>query len=621
MLISFITPTYNHEKYIEKNILSVLDQTHPDIEHIIVDDGSTDKTGEIARRYSDKYSSIKYFFQENKGVNRLAETYNFAVSQSKGDIIAILEGDDWALPDRALTHVDVFKDQNVIVSWGVTERWKDSLFLGYSPTNYRDFNSISSKEFIVMMLQQCYIPANTAAIRRTALDQIGGFQSGEYYVDYPTWLALIPLGKFQFSPVVLSVWGVHSDSYSTIFGPTARPDLDAVKAFNKYPEELKKLTSEQEIFRAWKKICMKSKIMSLINRVMGKTHRIKPIWTANSMFLYHVGSTYAIPTSLGVCITPYCNIKCKYCMREQFTPQGKPMSLETLKFVLSKMPYVGDICIMGLCEPYLNPELPSMLKWLKSNGYRIALTTNGTIPIKDIEALTNVDDMVFSIDTNDPETFTYLRGGAQLHKVMENFNNVISFKRAHGLGKLDNPPIHINSVITQQNIDQMPGLFKMLEPYADDITYIMVDPVSRPDYQTFEKPLALTGDEYSHKIDNIRQIARKSHLSILGFDYMLTPSHRWDKCALSWYEMFIQPNGDAYFCYDYRRVLGNVFTEDPLKVWNSECARNFRKELLSPDPPIDQCKSCNFARHGWQPSGEYLSNQGKIKCDVNDIEK
>lgn len=339
------------------------------------------------------------------------------------------------------------------------------------------------------------------------------------------------------------------------------------------------------------------------------------VWSALAEVLYRSRSTYAIPTNLGVCMTPHCNINCVYCMRQKFTPPGPRMTLGKLKDILFRMPYISGVCIMGLCEPFLNPELPTMIRWMHDNGYSMSCTTNGTVPINDLECLTYIGDFVVSIDTADPETFTYLRGGANLDTVMGTLESIIQYKRDHGLTRCDNPPIHINSVITQQNIDQMEGLFDMLLPYANDLTYVMVDPVSRPDYQEWERPLALTGDEFKAKLDAVHEIAKRSPLNILGFDYMLKPSTRWDRCPLSWTGPFIEPNGDMYFCYDYELVLGNVLTQNPLAVWNSPMARSFRRQLMTRDPPLQQCRTCNFARSGWQPSGDY-NTQGQVKQDV-----
>jgi len=98
ILVSIITPTYNHENFIGKCIESVLAQTYQHWEQIIVDDGSDDDTKQTIAKYHDK--RIKYIKQENKGIWRLNETYNTALKHSNGEIISILEGYDFWPPDK-----------------------------------------------------------------------------------------------------------------------------------------------------------------------------------------------------------------------------------------------------------------------------------------------------------------------------------------------------------------------------------------------------------------------------------------------------------------------------------------------------------------------------------------
>lgn len=88
-LISIITPTYNHEKYISDCILSVQQQTYSNWEMIIVDDGSTDNTFQVANEIAKIDNRIRLYTQKNIGVFRLGETYNFALSKAEGKYIAI----------------------------------------------------------------------------------------------------------------------------------------------------------------------------------------------------------------------------------------------------------------------------------------------------------------------------------------------------------------------------------------------------------------------------------------------------------------------------------------------------------------------------------------------------
>jgi len=91
MLVSILICTYNGEKYIKKTITSAINQSYPNIEIIIVDDGSTDNTKKIIKDYSNKYENIKVFFQINKG---LPNARNNGINKCNGEWIAFLDQDD-----------------------------------------------------------------------------------------------------------------------------------------------------------------------------------------------------------------------------------------------------------------------------------------------------------------------------------------------------------------------------------------------------------------------------------------------------------------------------------------------------------------------------------------------
>lgn len=87
--ISIIVPAYNAEKYIRKCLDSLINQTKKELEFIIVNDGSTDKTEEIVKSYNDK--RIKYFKNKNQGIGK---TRNFGIIHAKGKYIMFLDSDD-----------------------------------------------------------------------------------------------------------------------------------------------------------------------------------------------------------------------------------------------------------------------------------------------------------------------------------------------------------------------------------------------------------------------------------------------------------------------------------------------------------------------------------------------
>jgi len=222
-LVSIITPTYNHEKFIGSCIESVLAQTYPNWELIIIDDGSTDGTADVISRYKDK--RIRYLRQENKGLELLAETYNKALSLAKGDLIAILEGDDF-WPDYKLElQVKDFEDKEVILSFGYTrELGPDGKLLRLIPDN--KIPDGAKKNFpigkaAISMLNPNWLTFTfpvSVLVRRKALERIGGFQHFKYLplVDYPTFLQLTLQGKFAFNDKIVGFWRRHRQSATSI---------------------------------------------------------------------------------------------------------------------------------------------------------------------------------------------------------------------------------------------------------------------------------------------------------------------------------------------------------------------------------------------------------------------
>ena len=91
-LISVIIPVYNVEEYLDKCIQSVLNQTYHNLQVVLVDDGSKDKSGEICDKYAKLDPRIQVIHQTNAGVSAAR---NVGLDTALGDYIAFVDGDDW----------------------------------------------------------------------------------------------------------------------------------------------------------------------------------------------------------------------------------------------------------------------------------------------------------------------------------------------------------------------------------------------------------------------------------------------------------------------------------------------------------------------------------------------
>ena len=95
-LISVIVPVYNVESYLERCLKSVISQTYSCLEIILIDDGSTDCSGEICDRYQKKDNRISVIHKKNGG---LSSARNVGISLASGDYVGFVDSDDWILPE------------------------------------------------------------------------------------------------------------------------------------------------------------------------------------------------------------------------------------------------------------------------------------------------------------------------------------------------------------------------------------------------------------------------------------------------------------------------------------------------------------------------------------------
>lgn len=105
-LVTVITPLYNYELYIGQAIESVLNQTYPHIEMIVVDDGSTDQGPAVVERY--RHQGVKLFRQPRHGYG-VARALNLAIQQAQGEYISWLSADDYYLPHKIARNIEFFQ--------------------------------------------------------------------------------------------------------------------------------------------------------------------------------------------------------------------------------------------------------------------------------------------------------------------------------------------------------------------------------------------------------------------------------------------------------------------------------------------------------------------------------
>lgn len=112
-MISIIVPVYNADKYLAKCLDSLASQTYRNIEVLLIDDGSNDKSAEICKAYAEHDLRFKYFYQDNQGVS---SARNYGLDLAKGEYVGFCDSDDWVEPDLYEFLFDMITENDADIS-------------------------------------------------------------------------------------------------------------------------------------------------------------------------------------------------------------------------------------------------------------------------------------------------------------------------------------------------------------------------------------------------------------------------------------------------------------------------------------------------------------------------
>jgi glycosyltransferase involved in cell wall biosynthesis len=216
-LISILTVVFNQRPYIDQSISSVLSQTYQHWEWIILDDGSSDGTGEVIKKLHD--IRIHYTSQRHAGSHSLTESCNKALSMCRGEFVALLDGDDYWPEDKLEIQVKSFDRDDVVLSYGecciVNPMGKKIDYLGLPEDRSIAYNDPIGSSLKMFFKRYCFMAVATVMVRRSALVGIGGFiEAKGLFQDFTTWTRLSLEGKFAPLPCCLGFYRRHPMSAS-----------------------------------------------------------------------------------------------------------------------------------------------------------------------------------------------------------------------------------------------------------------------------------------------------------------------------------------------------------------------------------------------------------------------
>jgi glycosyltransferase involved in cell wall biosynthesis len=198
-LVTIITPTYNRERELPETIDSVLTQTYPNIEYIVVDDGSRDRTVELLRDYE---SRLRWVTHPNRGE---ARTVNRGWGMARGSFIATVNSDDPVFPEFIEKAVAFMQERpDVLVGY------PDWVMIDEVGRKIRDVQTLEYDHASMLRWHLCF-PGPGALMRRRVLD-LAGFRNPQYRFvgDFEYWLRVSLHGPFARIPHTLARWRDHA---------------------------------------------------------------------------------------------------------------------------------------------------------------------------------------------------------------------------------------------------------------------------------------------------------------------------------------------------------------------------------------------------------------------------
>lgn len=205
--VSVVMSVYNQEPYVKESINSVLAQTYSNFELIIIDDGSTDKSDDIVRTFTD--SRIRYYLNEkNMGI---VATSNRGLSLAKGRYIARLDSDDNAAPDRLERQVSFLESNPEIGLVGSYFETIESVpRVVRPPLTHEEISD-------TLLVDNCF--GHSTVMFRRELFELNGLEYpdvGGGAEDYAFYLASIPFVRMANIPDVLLFYRVHEAQISNV---------------------------------------------------------------------------------------------------------------------------------------------------------------------------------------------------------------------------------------------------------------------------------------------------------------------------------------------------------------------------------------------------------------------
>lgn len=211
-LVSVICLCYNHARFLQEALDSVLAQTYPNLEIIVVDDCSTDGSMAIINSYLAKYPQIRFI---GTGYNRgNCAAFNMGLQASTGEFVIDFATDDVLLPERVAQQVEAF--QKLDESYGVV--YSDAAYISDASAHLhyhsQKYKPAPDGDVFAEVLRRYFICPPTMMMRRVVFESLGGYDESLAYEDFDFWVRSARMYNYHYLNKVTTKRRVHEHALS-----------------------------------------------------------------------------------------------------------------------------------------------------------------------------------------------------------------------------------------------------------------------------------------------------------------------------------------------------------------------------------------------------------------------
>lgn len=224
-LFSVLIPVYNHAAFLPAALDSLISQTCPNWEAVIVNDGSTDNTHAVAESYAEHDNRIHVFTQANGGTSAALNT---GLRQARGEWICWLSSDDLFEPNKLEVHREAIRLHPEILFFHSGYSQLDHATNVKTPGPFEDVSDRDRQ--VINFFRSCWVHGNSFAAHHSIFEQLGGFVQGAYHnaQDFEMWLRISVEYEMKYLPRHTCITRIHSAQPTTQFFEAGK--LDCVHA-------------------------------------------------------------------------------------------------------------------------------------------------------------------------------------------------------------------------------------------------------------------------------------------------------------------------------------------------------------------------------------------------------